>query len=96
MKHVTHAAFVFKRSQGCSSTWMNERGESAPAESVAEEFLDLGDFRVRQVVILLRVRQILRLQRRVSLCDVHLHPLRSRRDVAAQVVPRRLLLLPQR
>src|SRR5258707_12279746 len=28
LKHVTHPAFVFKRSQGSSSTWMNERVES--------------------------------------------------------------------
>src|SRR5258708_9889358 len=87
LKHVTRAAFVFKRSQGSSSTWMNERAESAPAESVAEEFLDPGDFRVRQVVIPLRVRQILGLQCGVSLCDVHLHPLLPRAAVAPHVLP---------
>src|SRR5258708_12678359 len=92
LKHVTRAAFVFKRSQGSSSTWMNERAESAPTESVAEEFLDLGDFRVRQAEILLRVRQILRLQCGLSLSDLLLPPLPSRAIPAPHVVPHRCLL----
>src|SRR5260370_42064100 len=85
LKHVTRAAFVFKRSQGSSSTWMNERGELAPAESVAEEFLDLGDFLARRVVILLPVRHTLRLTSGGSRCAAHLHPLRSRAATAPQI-----------
>src|SRR5260370_33268485 len=77
----SRTTFVPVRRRESSSAWMNEKGAPAYAESVAEEFLDPGNLRVRQVVILLRVGHVSRLQRRGSLGYVHLHALRRRSDV---------------
>jgi hypothetical protein len=75
------------RSAPEARTPFSSAGSGPPADqSPSQELLHLRNLRVRHIKILLCVRQIIGLQRGVSLRQVHLHPLDRRRNISAQPV----------